>query len=196
MGVPARSVVRLRRLAAILDLVDEEIAAVSSILTPDRAAVSNDVKTVIREKNVEPVEIDEFVLGEVESYSAELLEHLRDMARRAGYHASGWDELINVGDETEICLQVCRSTGIEHLREFLDVVKDFNDNQQKSIVLLEKLKDERTEPHLFDRPLLVFSFLRLMTSNEVPTIPSISENIFIRTSELRAEAQKIWNEQS
>ncbi|WP_082805578.1 hypothetical protein [Pseudoclavibacter helvolus] len=224
-GIPASSMRTLRRLQRTLDMVDEEIQRIESGVPLAQEATRNQLTGKQTERapfealephrhvpgsshqfiqRPVPVELDEFVLVQCASTLPTLLTRLRDIGRDGGLQTSGWRELVRVGDETDICLDVCRATGIrtfEHFRVVLaKMVKDHAYAVRNISSLVNRVKQaveareadpppsDSDRPGIpFDRPLLIFSLLRIMHSGHLPAIQSMAPHLYDPAVEVRRD---------
>lgn len=168
VGVPHRTSLLLRRLAAVTDLVDEQFIYVERHLSTE----SERIRDLVRSRNGhEMVELDEYVLLLAGSMWDRLFTGLRNLARSAGFRESEWQELVRIGDETDLCIGVCERTGIFTLGQFLIAVREVLEaeslaatvaNLAAIVSATERDHDSSRRGHLFDRPLFVFSLVRLL----------------------------------
>jgi ppGpp synthetase/RelA/SpoT-type nucleotidyltranferase len=171
IGVPNRTQRLLRRLAAITDMVDDEFARIEAHLGEETRQIEDRLHT----RNAhDTVELDEFVLFTIAGIWDGLLETLRRLGREAGCRRSEWQELVRIGDETDLCASVCERTGLRTVGQFRGylgglVAKDRQARTRERLATLVRLADaapprspQLPVPAVIDRPLLLFSLLRLV----------------------------------
>lgn len=115
-GVPHESRVQLERLAALTDLMDEHLVAIAETLDHNRRSIWAALNDPGR---LGSLRLDEYVLAKSQALWPEIYRWLVDVARGAELPGHDDQDLVRVGDETEICLAVFADTGIATTGEFL-----------------------------------------------------------------------------
>lgn len=187
-GVPRASSDRLRRLAPVLDLVDGEISNLLARTKADQSVAQVRLIQAISEHSLELIPLDELYLKELSQLLPQEFNRLRELGRRVGMQHSGWTELVRVGDETEICISLCESTGVSTIGQFRGLLSEFVAEGSVAEGRLRGMVNDIAEAHLpppFDRPLLVFALARLVTSSEIPPIPSMAQPLWKVASKWR-----------
>nr|MDT0663854.1 hypothetical protein [Micromonospora sp. DSM 115978] len=198
-GIPYRNWRQLDRLAAVVDLLDDQLREIESDVARERERV---FRLVSNRRERLDLDVDEYVLLASLTYMQEHLVALRDLGSAAGFKDSEWSELVRIGDETDICLAVCATTGIRTMRDFLHAVDKIIEASDHNILLLrtifgveemESLQyadggtgDKSRVSMPFDRPLLVFSLLRLAES------PSQINSVLELRISYRRKLLKAW----
>jgi ppGpp synthetase/RelA/SpoT-type nucleotidyltranferase len=186
-GVPFPSWLALQRLAAVVDLVDEQLSRIDSGVEVERGRAQDLIR---RADSRDAVHLDEYVLSLTQNIWDDRLAELRDLGRAAGFRVSEWPELVRVGDETELCLGVFRATGaptVGQLTQYVDLVLSQWDRYVDRLLTvfrappdpLESMTDpatDDTELVVYDRPLAVVSYARLMD------YPQYIESVRLRPS--------------
>lgn len=187
-GVPFPSWQALQRLAAVVDLVDEQLSRIDNGVDIERGRIQDLVR---RADSRDAVHLDEFVLSLTQHMWDDQLDELRNMGRAAGFRASEWTELVRVGDETELCLGVFRATGagaVGQMAEYLDVVVTQWDRYVDRLLTVFRAPPDPLESMaepvngddevlvVYDRPLAVLSYCRLMD------YPQYIESVRLRPS--------------
>jgi len=187
-GVPYPSWQALQRLAAVVDLVDEQLSRIDKGVEIERDRIQDLVR---RADTRDSVFIDEFVLLLAQHIWDDQLEELRSMGQAAGFRASEWPELVKVGDETELCLGTFRATGagaVRQMSEYLDLVVSQWDRYVDRLLTVFRAPPDPLEAMagpvhgddevlvVYDRPLAVLSYCRLMD------YPQYIESVRLRPS--------------
>lgn len=176
-GVPQKVHEQLVRMAAVSRLIDEELERISVELPAAQKR--------LRDQFLDPekramLAIDEHVLAAAPLWNDRLrrmFDQLRVIGESAGLSQSGWEELVRIGDETDICIEVCQRTGIRTFREFEENINTMLQSRERSIDALRETfythDDERRGALAFDRPLTVFALLKLLQSTYIPSIDTM-----------------------
>jgi ppGpp synthetase/RelA/SpoT-type nucleotidyltranferase len=169
VGVPHRTSLLLRRLAAVTHLVDEQFSIIEQHLSQESLRIQN---LLLQPQGYESAELDEYVILLASSTWDELFRELRDLGQQAGFRRSEWSEMVRIGDETDLCISVCERTGILTLGQFLTAVRATvsGENAAERIAKLRAVVNATVPDsaqgargrRYFDRPLFVFSCLRLL----------------------------------
>ncbi|HET6734011.1 hypothetical protein, partial [Mycobacterium sp.] len=104
---------------------------------------------------------------------ASQLRRLRELADRAKFQRSEWPEVVEIGDETDICLEVCRRTQIKtwgDLQAALDAIEADEQRWEHWLNVLVRRCEQADVRIPFDRAWLVFSIIRLLGFPHMPTI--------------------------
>lgn len=189
VGVPHRTSQLLRRLAAVTDLLDEQFVHVEEHLHSETRRIRGLVQG---RSGYEDVDLDEYVLllsGQTWDRS---FEAVREVGREAGFRRSEWTELVRIGDETDLAVSVCESTGLRTLGEFLNYAKSLYGAASRARTVdrladvLASVREEvafmSTSTPLYDRPLMVVSIARLLEFPDQidtawPLLPSIKAGL-------------------
>jgi hypothetical protein len=117
---------------------------------------------------------------------------LRKLGTAAGLQSSAWSVLVEVGDETDICLDVCQRTKITNwgqMQEALRAIEKDGNWWKDWLRLLAHRCEESGERAPFNRPWLVFSIIRLLDSPHMPSIDVMYEPLWSQIEALHAEVQ-------
>lgn len=182
-GVPKGVHEQLTRMAAVSRMIDEELNRISLRLRTEQ----EDVRNAFMKINLRAeLPIDEHILvaaPELSTRIRDMFIALRAIGQEAGLRESAWVDLVRVGDETDICLEVCQRTGLIYFKDFEENIEKFVENREVCIDVLRRTfftddgerrlyirGEERRGSLTFDRPLTVFALLKLL---ELPFVPSI-----------------------
>jgi ppGpp synthetase/RelA/SpoT-type nucleotidyltranferase len=169
--VPVQVRHRAHRLAAAIDLLDEEVRQIRATLLNLRREVEQDFQRKVASGKWESAVLDEVTLAAA-AQNGPLqwdLGELRDLAYRCGFRRSAWPELIRVGSETDAFLSYAEQAGIYTVGEVSAIAK-LRDRWSAALadVATEFGGPNSVDSPLFDRPLLV---LTAMISFEQPGLP-------------------------
>ncbi|WP_157625766.1 hypothetical protein [Mycobacterium sp. 155] len=178
-GVPKEIRRDLLRLASTSRLLGDHMRNLSLSISLARKRL----RTAF-EDNHASTGLDEYLLWYCSTLTdyKRFLEDYRRLGNEAGFQESGWKELVHIGDETDICLEVCQRTNLRTWGDLDEVLFSFarshcgdaagaaRDNKLKLLKQFVAVIDTKKGTQPFDRPLLVFSILRLL---EYPVLPSI-----------------------
>ncbi|HET6734817.1 RelA/SpoT domain-containing protein [Mycobacterium sp.] len=171
-GVPKNVQRKLQRLASTSKLLDDHLMDLSLSIRQEQTVLRT--KFAKREGRL-TLEPDEYLLQHCQENNryAGQLRCLRELAARAGFQCSEWPGVVEIGDETDICLEVCRRTQIKtwgDLQAALDEIESEQHRWEHWLAVLVRRCDDAKVRIPFDRAWLVFSIIRLLGSPHMPTI--------------------------
>jgi len=159
-GAPLEMSQRVLRLAAVMNLVDEELQAIRTGLKPAIEARVDEVRAYARAAGTRVVLDELSLLACAGGPLRDAFVGLRDLGRRANFEVSGWPELVRLGPETNEFLHFAADAGIGtvgQLREACDRAL----NQSEELKLVPgKLRDG--SELIFDRPLKVLQAAEML----------------------------------
>lgn len=181
-GIPNDVHRKLQRLASTSKLLDDHLKDLSMSIEKARRKLK---KKFDNENSRAKVKIDEFLLWYCTgnpSYRG-ILTEFAELGLAAGFQKSEWQDLVVVGDETDICLEVCRRTELTTWGALDKVFWTIEERRERWKTWLQMLVDAskraREDPP-FNRPLLVFSIVRLLESPGLPSIDTMYPRLWRR----------------
>lgn len=176
-GVPFELAKRALRLAAIMDLADDEIQALRDHIGPE---VERKQKQVTDTDDEPSIRLDEVTLiAAAASTMKERFVALRKLGRDAGFQVSGFPELVKPGFEADVFLRLAAETETHTLADLAVRCDEALSQGQELKQIVEELRRSRASFSLFDRPLQVLqASLMLNNANVTPALtPDITAAI-------------------
>lgn len=166
-GIPHDTQLRLKRLAASLNLLDSELQSIKNQVEPEL----KEIKKKITRNSTEwhGLTIDEATLKRCGEFPmASSFKALRKLGRECGLRKSDWALLVYVGDETDVFLSLVGRTRYRTLADLNDIVALAQSRKSEitDVVAAAKIAfDYRNQRFtMFDRPLLVLTIALLLQS--------------------------------
>ena len=191
-GIPKQVHQRLLRFASTSRLLDDHLLDLSVSIK----AVQDKLGEKFADATVRPkLEIDEYTLWhcQADDIYGDDLRMLRSLGTRAGLQVSAWQSLVEVGDETDICLDVCRRTKITTWGQMKETLKVIGDNRNWWIDILRQLVrrcEQSNVPVPFNRPWLVLSIICLLDFSHMPTIDVMYEPLWMEIEGLQTQVKE------
>ena len=197
-GIPNELKRKLLRLASTSRLIGDHMRDLSMSIYEARDELS---KSFDNPKTHDDTEVDEFLLWychQKDSRYRRFLESYREMGQTAGFNKSDWPELVRVGDDTDICLEVCERTGLRNwgkVDEAFFSIDNHGDSEHASSAEMKRewlkslvavCREERSEPPIATA-LLVFSILRLLEYPSLPSIDTMHDSLWKQISKVHRD---------
>lgn len=165
IGVPTAGRNRVYRLAAAINLIDDELVELRQYTESLRKKIN-----AIFSDNSEQwkdVEIDEYSLIKVsEQHLCVKFSYIRRFARECGYRVSAWPELVRLGIETDKFITLCEYLNISKFKELDCYIDEVTNYKDLLVELLNRAQarenSNEKQAYLFDRPLTILSIIMIL----------------------------------
>jgi ppGpp synthetase/RelA/SpoT-type nucleotidyltranferase len=189
IGVPTEGRNRAHRLAAIIDLLDEELVQIRNRIKKRRSEIFETFSS--NNENWKLLEIDEYSLYKAaKEHLHEQFKKIRTFARNCGYRTSAWEEMVRFGMETDNFISLCADLNVDtfkDLERYLVKVETYESQLRELVSLTQKRKkDKQKQSYLFDRPLTIISIV-MMLENPSIAIASFKKEIILDIQKLAHE---------
>lgn len=164
-GVPTEGRNKVYRLAAMIDLLDEELVLIKNRTKDLRKKIS--IQFSANNDAWKTTEIDEFTLVKASQEQLYItFKRIRNIARECGYKVSAWDEMVRCGMETDCFVALCTDLNVEtfqSLDQYINKIEYYIPQLKKLVEIVQSREEGgKEQAYLFDRPLMIISIVMML----------------------------------